>query len=279
MSTWFYTFQLTRVHPIELRSNIGGDTDLMTFGVALNKRDQGHGSAVVPMFRNSNIGGKALYDQSVQNGFVSTIKRERMTKDWTLGPTEIRDGDAVDIVVAGTNTNDSQLPTADQQKMDRLTIDFLNVYYSWLVGNFVSTLGLEKVVELIGLGGGAFASYLADPVGRLLGWQAQGPCNGMVFAGTVSLSANDLEALDWTPDPARYAAGPKELSVVTRSYDDSVDHDTNVCGTIARTEIDVTIRRAPTWSLQKENFVQRVTSVRERYGDLESLTEAVPLRI
>ena len=251
----------------------------MTFGVALNKRDQGHGSAVVPMFRDSHIGGKALTEQSLGNGFGSTIKRERMTKDWIIGPTEVRNGDSVDIVVAGTNTNDSQLPTADQAKMDRLTIDFLNIYYTWLVGNFVSVLGLEKVVELLGQGGGAVAAFFADPVGRLLGWRAQGPCNGMVFAGTLSFSARELDALDWTPDPANYWTGPKQMATVTATSTTASRTTRTSAGRSARTDIDVTIRRAPAWSMQKHNFNQRVTSVRERYGDLKSLVEAAGLRI
>src|SRR5687768_5732812 len=130
MSTWYYTFQLTRIHTIEFRSR-NADVDFVQFGVLHNGNDQGHGSAVVPMIRGS-IGGEEITDQSFENGYGTTRKFERMTKSWTIGPTEVSDGDNVAIVVSGTNTNDAQLPTADQQKIDELTIKFLNSYYSWL---------------------------------------------------------------------------------------------------------------------------------------------------
>ena len=122
-----------------------------------------------------------------------------MRRDWIVGPTEVRDGDAVDIVVTGTNTDDDQLPTADQQKMDRLTIDAFNVYYSWLLGNFASGRGLTVVAEYFGAAGGVLGAFLADPVGTLLGYEPQGPCNGMVFAGSVSLTSRDLEVLGVGP--------------------------------------------------------------------------------
>ena len=279
MSTWYYTFQLSRIHSIQTRSRGPSDVDLITFGALLDKRDQGHGSAVIPVFRDSSIGGERITTYSVESGYVETIRREHMRRDWILGPTEVRDGDAVDIVVTGTNTDDDQLPTADQQKMDRLTIDAFNVYYSWLLGNFASGLGLTAVAEYFGVAGGAIGAFLADPVGTLLGYEPQGPCNGMVFAGSVSLTSRDLEVLGWAPDPIQWASGPMEVATVTRSYDDHESHNSENCGPTAQTEVDVTIRRSPTWSLQKHNWENRVTSVRQAYPDSDSVKAGAALRL
>ena len=277
MSTWYYTFQLSRINTIEFRSR-HGDVDIVQFGVLLNGDDQGHGSAVVPMYRGS-MGGKEISDQSSQNGYASTWRFERMTRSWTLGPTEVGDGDTVVLVVSGTNTNDIQLPTADQQKMDALTIKFLEAYYSWLVGHFFSVFGLSEAVELIGAAGIEVGAFLTDPIAWALGYEPSGPCNGTVFAGDIWFNARELEELEWAPDPAEYYTGPKEMTTVTRSYDDAQWHNAERCGPIARTDIEVTIRRTAVYSLQKHHFEPRLTSVRERYGDLESLKRAVGLRI
>jgi hypothetical protein len=85
--------------------------------------------------------------------------------------------------------------------------------------------------------------------------------------------------LEWVSDPINYFTGPKEMATITRSFDDAFAHDEERCGPVARTDVGVTIRRTAVYSLQKHHFEQRITSVRERYGDLESLTEAVGLRI
>jgi hypothetical protein len=279
MSTWYYTFQLSRIHCIETRSRGPNDVDLITFGALLNKRDQGHGSAVIPVFRNSTIGGEQITTYSVESGFGDSRRRDRMTRSWIIGPTEVRDGDGVDIVVTATNTNDSQLPTADQQKMDRLTIDALNIYYSWLLGQFVSGLGLQVIEEYVGTGGSAIASFLADPVGKLLGYEPHGPCNGKVLADTLSFTSRDLEHLEWDDDPIAWVTGPMETATVTRSYDDADTHPAENCGAVARTEIDVTIRRSPAWAMQKHNWERRVTSVRQRYPGAQSLAAAAGLRL
>jgi hypothetical protein len=277
MSTWYYTFQLSRINTIEFRSR-HGDVDVIQFGVLLDGNDQAHGSAVVPMFRNA-IGGKEITSQSSQNGYAMTQNYVRMTDSWTIGPIEVTEGDTIAIVVSGTNTADSQLPTADQQKVDELTIKFLNAYYSWLLGQFISAFGLKTIAEFAVTGSAEVVSFLTDPVGWALGFEPSGPCNGPVFAGDIWLNAVQLEELEWTPDPVEYWTGPKEMATVTRSYDDAQWHNEERCGAIARTEVDVTIRRTPFVALRRQyGFEQRITSVRERYGDLESLKRAVGMR-
>jgi hypothetical protein len=285
MSTWYYSFQLSRIHCIETRSKSTGpsDIDVLTFGVLLNGRDQGHGAAVVPIFRGDTMNPDQINESSRENGYGPTFLADRMAQNWMIGPTEVRDGDGIDIVVTATNTNDSQLPTGDEQKIQRMELDALNIYYSWLLGQFVSGLGLNVVAEYVGsqIGGvgGGIASFLADPVGKLLGWEPQGRCNGLVFGDKISLPSRAIEALDWSPDPFQWATGPVEMAVITHSYDDSATHSAEHCGATAQTEVDVTIRRAATWSMRKHNWQTPLGSVRQRYTGDASLKAAAGLRL
>jgi hypothetical protein len=282
MSTRYYTFQLSRIHCIQNRSKLPNDIDILTFGVLLNQRDQGHGAAVVPIFRDSMLNPDEINESSRANGYGPTFSADHMARSWMIGPTEVRDGDGIDIVVTATNTSDSQLPTADQQKIERMELDALNVYYSWLLGEFVSSLGLSVIAEYIGSSigqaGSAIASFLADPVGKLLGWEPQGPCNGLVLGDKISLPSRAIEALDWAPDPYPWATGPVEMALITHSYDDSATHPEH-CGAIAQTEVDVTIRRASTWSMRKQNWQGNLGSVRQRYPGDSSLKVAAGLRL
>jgi hypothetical protein len=286
MSTWYYTFQLSRIHCIQNRSAQPNDIDILTFGVLLNKRDQGHGAAVVPIFRGDSYNPDEINESSTENGYGSTFLADHMARSWMIGPTEVRDGDDIDIVVTGTNTSDSQLPTADQQKIEEMELKAISVYYSWLLGQFASSLGLSVIAEyigsLIGQAGGAIASFLADPVGKLLGWEPQGPCNGLVFGGDkdkISLSSRDIEALDWATDPTPWPTGPVDMAVITHSYDDSATHPAEHCGAIAQTEVDVTIRRDSTWSIRKQNWQEALGSMRQRYPGNASLKVAAGLRL
>jgi hypothetical protein len=151
------------------------------------------------------------------------------------------------------------------------------------VGSAVSGLGISVISEYIGSSigeaGGAIASFLADPVGKLLGWEPQGPCNGLVFGDKISLPSRAIEALDWAPDPTRWTSGPVEMAVITHSYDDSATHPAEHCGATAQTEVDVTIRRASTWSMRKQNWQGPLGSVRQKYPGDPSLKVATGLRL
>jgi hypothetical protein len=288
MSTWYYTFQLSRVHTIQTRSRQSSDVDIVTFGVLVNQRDQGYGEIISPVFRDSTLKPQELVEQARTNGYGGTFKKAHMDGLWIIGPTEVRDGDNVQVIVTGTNTNDSQLPTADQQKMDRLELDALNIYYSWMAGQFISALGLSSIAEYIGSqvggAGGAIAAFFADPVGTILGYEPQGPCNGPGVGGDpdtdkIGLASRDLESLDWAPDPVQWATGPVEMAVITKSYDDSKTHNAERCGEIARTEIDITVRRSQQWSMQKHNWQSRVRSVRQAYPGNASVKAAASLQL
>lgn len=283
MAIWYYTFELSRIHCIQPRSKGASDVDLITFGVLVNQRDQGHGAVIVPVFGGSSMTPAQLMEESRTNGYGTTFSGVHMGPDWMIGPTEVLDGDDVSIVLTGTNTNDSQLPTADQQKIDRLELDALNIYYSWLTGQFVSALGLAVVSEFVGSviggAGGAVASFFADPVGTLLGYEPKGPCNGLAFGANLSRSSRDLESLDWAPDPYQWATGPVEMAVITQTYDDSATHASQNCGATAQTEIDITVRRSQTWSMQRQNWRNPVMSVRQTYPNAASLKAAAGIRL
>lgn len=282
----YYTFQLSRMHCIEPRSNGPDDINLITFGVLLNKREQGRGAAVIPVFRGSTIGGREITDYSANSGYGATRSRVNMRKDWLIGPTEVRDEDGVEVVLTSTNTNDSDLPTADQQKIDRLIIDAMNIYYSWLLGQFVSGLGLKAIAGYFQTAKdatGAAAAFFADPVGTVLGYEPKGPCNGPVFTAAIGFSARDLHDLDWSQeDPGRNHGVAVDSATLTRTYDDADTHNTERCGPVARTEIDVTIRRWPYWAVQDavwDGTGQRVTSVKQRYPGVTSLKAAAGIRL
>ncbi len=285
MSTWYYTFQLSRIHCIETRSGGGGtdvDIDILTYGVLLNRRDQGHGALVVPIMSGDTLNPDEINEQAHTNGYGQTFSADHMARNWIIGPTEVHDGDDIKIVLTATNTSDSQLPTGDQQKMERLELDALNIYYSWLAGEFESGLGLGMIAAYVGGkitdAGGAIAKFLADPVGTLLGWESQGQCNGLVFGDKIELSSRDIESLDWAPDPTQWATGPMEMAVLSQSYDDSATHSAG-CGAIAQTEVDVTIRRASFWSMRSQNWQGGLGSVRQRYPGDSSLKVAAGLRL
>jgi hypothetical protein len=137
----------------------------------------------------------------------------------------------------------------------------------------------EFVGSTIGEAGGAIGSFLADPVGKLLGYEPQGPCNGLVFGANLSRSSRDLESLDWAPNPYEWATGPVEMAVMTQSFDDSATHPAEHCGGTAHTEIDITVRRSQTWSMRRQNWRNPVTSVRQSYPSAAGLKAAagIPL--
>jgi len=283
MATWYYSFELSRIHCIEPRSKGANDIDLIQFGVLLNQRDQGHGAVIAPVFRGSSMTPAELMEGARINGYGGTFSGVHMGRDWMIGPTEVRDGDGVGILFTGSNTNDSQLPTADQQEMDRMVLRAFDVYYSWLAGVFVSGLGLTVISDFVGStiggAGSALASFLADPVGTALGYEPQGPCNGVVFAANLSRSSRDLESLDWAPDPYEWATGPVEMAVMTQSYDDAATHPSQNCGATAQTEIDITVRRSKTWSMRRQNWRNPVTTVRQTYPSAAGLKAAAGIRL
>lgn len=254
MKTYYYSFQLSRVHCIETRSRGNMDITLISFGVMLNSREQGRGTSLAPMWSGTATGGTVLRGEEISEAALANghpTSSVNMHKNWTIGPLQIGDGDAVDILVTGTNTIESVLPSADQAVLDKWTIKALNAYYSWLLGKFASGLGLEPAMEYIApTAGTAIAEFLNDPVGTLLGYDPPGMCNGLVFADSMHFSAAELSELEYTPETATMYSVviPVDRAVLSRRYTNTGYHDTGKCGPVAQTGIDVTVRRYPYWS-------------------------------
>ena len=256
----FYTFQLARIDAQSVRSNGPDDTDLITFAVLVNGRDQGHGTALTPVFPGV-LQANDITQGALINGMPTS--RNHMTDQWVIGPLWVQDTDQVSIVYSATNTNDSQLPTADQQQIDAWTVKFFDIVLSWLVGEFVSGLGLNPITEYIGanVGGaaGAVAAFFADPVGTVLGLKPHGPCNGIVFAGKKEFTGAQLRQLPSTAVPApdnplnrgARLVGPSAWSELTDHYTDEATHNNQVCaGSPAQTDVTIRITRYDYWSLE-----------------------------
>jgi hypothetical protein len=184
------------------------------------------------------------------NGFPHS--RRHMTNEWVIGPLEILDADRVAIVYTATNTSDSQIPTADQRAVDEWTIKLVNIYYSMLLGSFVSGLGLSAIADFIGANlTSAAVAFLADPVGTLLGYKPPGPCNGIVYADTKEFTGATLAAMPSTP--SQVTSGRRIIntawSELTQHYSDEATHDRETCGDTAQTDVTMRITRYEHWSL------------------------------
>lgn len=258
----FFSLQLAGLNPRTIRSRTT-DIDLLTFGVIVAGRDQGHGAALLPVWPGHPITGAEFNQAADVNGYPHSAAN--MSKDWTVGPLWVDDADRVDIVYTATNTSDSKLPTADQEQINKWTIKLTDIYLSLLVGEFVSALGLTSLTEYIGgQAGGAIASFFADPVGTLLGYKPAGPCNGTVFAGKQTFTGAELAAKTVTPGVEHVWGHEVKVwtAELTDSLNDGATHDTNTCGAIAETDVQLRFTRYEHWSLETWSGVTLEPGVR-----------------
>ncbi len=208
-----------------------------------------------------------------------------MSENWEIGPLEVADDDQVSIVYTATNTSDSQLPTADQQAVDAWTIKAVDIYYSYLLGEFASGLGLSEVSEYfgssLGKAGGAVAAFLADPVGTALGIKPQGPCNGTVFADSKSFTGATLAQLPSNPSQeTRWGVTiPTSWSELTQHYSDEATHNKDTCGASAQTDVTVKVTRYDHWSLRFTSNKSLAAGLRHQFPAGGSLKEFYGLRI
>jgi len=275
----FYTFQLAQIEPQTIRSR-HTDIDHVTFGVLVNGRDQGHGYAVTPVFPGQALTGKVLTEGASTNGLAHG--GSRMSQDWKIGPLAIEDGDEVSIVYTATNLSDGGLPTADQQAFDAYTIKFLNGFYSVLLGQFVSGLGLSAVAELIGANAsGAVAAFFADPVGKILGVEPAGPCNGTVFADKKAFTHASLAQLPSTAaqETSFGVTINSAWSELTAHYTDEQTHSHENCGDAAQTNVVIRITRYDRWSLRFSSSSTLSAGMRAHFPHGGNLTELYGLRI
>lgn len=228
----FYAFKLGKIHVITPRGRIP-DNDIVTFSVFVNQVDRGHGSGFIPALGKGSTVPVAAVKARNRNGSMST--------DWIIGPLEIAPGDLIHMVFSGTNTSDSQIDLSGQAEIE---IKILNK----IVGAAVGAVGGP-----IGSAIGAALSLLGDPVGTILGFEPQGPCNGLVFSDTVEFTGTGLDSLAFRPPEGEnaFVSLPKATEFsFTRSYTDEKDHNSENCGDIARTEITFSILRVPSISVR-----------------------------
>ncbi|MGH8639775.1 MAG: hypothetical protein ACREUZ_21825, partial [Burkholderiales bacterium] len=143
--------------------------------------------------------------------------------------------------------------------------------------------------ELGNLFSKAFNELFENPVGDLIGYERQGPCNGVVFADALRSSGGDLDLLP--VQPLAYIDAPRTKDAETISYDspgvrvtrhntDEATHDSEVCGHFAETDVTFVILRAPYVSVRdvmKRRFPARVWSdpirgAHQRSGDFSLKT-------
>ena len=83
---------------------------------------------------------------------------------------------------------------------------------------------------------------ITSPVAAILGWEPNGPCNGVVLAGNVDLTGAGVERLEYSDHWSLRPAGPPcHKSEITRHYDDQATHSTENCGAVAQTDLTFTV--------------------------------------
>lgn len=278
MRNYFYTFQFSRITVVTPRSK-RNDVNLITFGVLLNRREQGRGLTMTPMWKGTTLRGEEMRD--TRQAFSSV----NMKKDWTIGPTEVRPDDTVQVVWSATNTADDNLVSFTQEDVDKMAIGAFNILYSFLLGKFVSAFGLKVLSEFVGAAPiRAVAAVLSDPVGTLLGYEVEGPCNGLVFADEIAFTARELDSLpferqaDSSYGRPLIGRGDAETAVITRTYTIDQDHNKERCGEPPRTEVELTVRRYDEWSLKRAYWDRGAQSMRRWHPRGGSLKELARLR-
>src|SRR5262245_12807096 len=230
----FYMFRLERIAVKTPRGRIP-DNDIVTFIVLVNQIDRGHGTGFFPaLAAGSSVPASAVRPNNRKNMDVA---------GWNIGPFELAPGDIVHVIYTGTNISDDQQTTISTQKRDELEIKLLSQILTDSVG---SIGGIPGAVI------GAIVGAIADPVKTLLGFNAQGPCNGPVFSDSVAFSGAGLDVLPMAPLP-RPPSGDLDTPLpppfpgisFTHNHTDEATHDKGKCGDIAKTDITFSVFRVP----------------------------------
>lgn len=212
-----YAFVLSQLEIGETRGKQNTDDYLVTWSVKINEQHRGSGSG--------------RFEVLTKGAVVPAIRadtRDRMSGGWTLGPFELEPEDTVVLTVTGTNIGDSEF-RIDQEASEKLQIKMLEGVLSAAAGALTGIAG-TVVTGLL--------SWVTNPVSTLLGWEAPERCNGLVFAGEIPFSLEQLEQLDYPEDRTLTQV---RVATITRDYTDEATHDTAACGAIARTRVYVSI--------------------------------------
>jgi hypothetical protein len=227
----FYFFKLDKIAVNHKRGNIP-DQDVVTFNILVNQVDRGHGSGIF----NGMVAG-----QTVPAAAVPPNNRLNIDASWNVGPLEIDPGDLVHVVYSGTNISDSQLESLSTKDQDAIELKLVDVAESAVLAPF-ATLG-EIPAALVD----AFDN-IKDPVKTIIGFKAQGPCNGPVFSDAVPFAGSGLDNLAMLPPPT--PQGDPFLSF-TQTHTDEATHDNNVCGHFAETSVTFLVFRRASVSVRQ----------------------------
>jgi hypothetical protein len=227
----FFAFCLNTITVDNMRGKIP-DNDVVTFSVMVNQGDRGHGAALFP-----DLAAGAVIPARA----VAPNNRANISADWVVGPLELAADDLVSIVYTGNNTSDTELGLETQQQ-DQIEIKILNL----IAGAATGAVG-----GLVGSAVTAALGVVGDPVSKFLGYEVQGPCNGLVFEDTIEFTGHGLASLPFGPLDASHASLPGATEVsFTRTYTDEASHNTSVCGAIAKTEITFSVLQVTTISVR-----------------------------
>ncbi len=214
----FYIFRLHNMLVKHKRGNLP-DEDIVTFTILVNQIDRGHGSG---LFNGMTASATPVPLSAVPPGHAVN-----MDAGWDAGPFEVDPGDIVHVAYTGTNISDEQLTSLSTKDQDEIEIRILDAVAAAPLAALGTVGGVAAAIA------GVLAE-IKDPVGTLLGFKAQGPCNGPVFSDAVEFSGSGLDSLKLSPPPT--PQGDPSISF-TRTYTDETTHDTNICGHTAETDV------------------------------------------
>ncbi|EEW26859.1 hypothetical protein [Rhodobacter ferrooxidans] len=217
-----YAFRLDLLHVLVKRGKLT-DSDVVTFAVLVNKVERGAGAGLFP----------ALADNTqVPTAAVAMTSRRGAALNWIIGPFELEPDDAVDVIFTATNTSDSQISDQDAERLQLKIMDE------------ILTTAIGAIGGPIGAALGFALGSVTDPVAKFLGWEPRGPCNGLVLADSVAFSGAALGRLGFGPVTVHNSfnslPNATEFSM-TKDYTDAANHDTEICGEVARTEMTFSV--------------------------------------
>ena len=225
-----FGFRLQTLKTISIRSR-HTDDDVITFGVVVNEKARGQCSGRSPAW------GGGIIDMA----FVpATIGNGSWDREFVVGPFDIEPEDTIRVFYSVTNIGDTQLPDPD---MEKYQIEIMDKMLAAAVGALLGPAGLA-----LGVIGETLATALglvSSPVAAVLGWEPNGPCNGVVLAGTVELTGTGLASLDYVDRPSFTSGLAPKSSKITRHYDDQATHNTEKCGAIAQTDLTFEVLKFP----------------------------------
>jgi hypothetical protein len=202
----FYAFRFDEIKVLETRAKILDD-DVITFNVFVNNIERGRHARFFP---------------SLDAGTV-------VHPGWIIGPFELAPNDAVAVVYSGTNTSDNQL---DSTQQDQIEIKILDTITTAAVGAIGGPIGsvIGSVLGLIG-----------DPVGKFLGFEPTGPCNGPLFFKSLQFTGGGLRDIPFQQGNGFLDTLPGATeSHFSETLTGEATHST-ACGDTPRTEVTVSV--------------------------------------